>query len=63
MPNITLQIEESDRLRQTPITPEDIEDILSLLGHSRAEITAARIEVSASHATVQWTNETDQIAA
>ena len=63
MPNITFQIEESDRLRHTPITPEDIEDILSLLGHSKAEIAAARIDVSPSHVTVHWTNETNQIAA
>lgn len=60
MTYFTLQIQISDRLRQTPITPENIEDILSLLGHAKPEIAAARITVQPSHATVHWT---DQIAA
>ncbi|MGG6241562.1 hypothetical protein ACQ4N7_23295 [Nodosilinea sp. AN01ver1] len=60
MTYITLQIEESDHLRQTPITSEDIEDILALLGHPKAAIAAARITVQQPHATVHWT---DQIAA
>lgn len=60
MTYITLQIEENDHLRQTPLTPEDIEDILSLLGHKPAVIAAARITVLPSCVTVHWT---DQIAA
>ncbi|MGB6013753.1 MAG: hypothetical protein WBG32_03405 [Nodosilinea sp.] len=57
MTYITLQIEESDHLRQTPITPEDIEDILSLLGHPRAAIASARITVLSSCVTVHWTDK------
>jgi hypothetical protein len=63
MTYFTLQIQISDRLRQTPIDQADIEEILRLLGHSKPEIAAAIIEVSQSHATVQWTHKTDQIAA
>ncbi|MBD1876952.1 hypothetical protein H6F75_26050 [Nodosilinea sp. FACHB-131] len=59
MSYITLQIEENDHLRQTPPL-EDIENILSLLGHSRIVIASARITVLPSCVTVRWTN---QIAA
>jgi hypothetical protein len=63
MSYFTIRIEESDHLRQTPLTPEDIEDILSLLGHAKPAIIAATIQVSQSHATVHWTDKIDQIAA
>ena len=61
MTYITLQIEETDHLRQTPITLEDIEDILSLLGHKPAAIAAAHITVLPSHATVQWTEQASSV--
>jgi len=57
MSYFTIRIEESDHLRQTPLTPEDIEDILSLLGHPKKAIAAARITVLPSHATVHWTDK------
>jgi hypothetical protein len=63
MAHFTIQLQISDRLYQTPITPEDIEDILALLGHGKPEITAATIVVSQSHATVHWTPQQNPIAA
>jgi hypothetical protein len=63
MTHYTIQIEVNGHLQQTPITPEDIEEILSLLGYSKPEIATAQIQVSQSHATVHWTVTTVQVAA
>lgn len=61
LPYFTLDIQASDRLRKTPITVDDIANILSLLGHPQESINAATIKVSASRATVRWTADQPDI--
>ncbi|QQE64134.1 hypothetical protein GFS31_08130 [Leptolyngbya sp. BL0902] len=56
MTHYTLHIELDDHLRQTPITPADIEAILGVLGYAKPTIAKAQIRVSPSHATVHWTD-------
>jgi hypothetical protein len=53
-PHFTITIQVSDRMRRTPITDFDIEEILALLGHAEPAIIAATIQVSESSASVYW---------
>jgi hypothetical protein len=63
MTHYTIQIELDDHLQQTPIAPEDIEEILGLLGYSKPAIAAAAITVTSAQATVHWTDQAQQVAA
>ena len=62
MTHYSIQIELDDHLQQTPIAPEDIEEILSLLGYSKPAIAAACITVNPAQATVHWTSEAQSAA-
>ncbi|MBD2425385.1 hypothetical protein [Phormidium sp. FACHB-1136] len=62
MTHYTIHIELDDHLRQTPITPADIREILGVLGYSKPVIVTAQIQVFQAQAIVHWTNETDLAA-
>ena len=62
MEYITIQIQATEHLRQTPLTPGDIEEILGLLGFSPAEITSAAVTVSKDLATVHWPSASNNLA-
>lgn len=57
MTHYSIHIELDHHLRQTPITPADIEEILGVLGYSKPIIAKAQIRVSQSHTTVHWTDQ------
>ena len=62
MTHYSIQIELNDHLQQTPIAPEDIEEILSLLGYSKPAIAAACITVTSAQAIVHWIDQAQSAA-
>lgn len=51
---INIQIQVTEHLQQTPISQEDIEEILGLLGFSPVAIATSAIQVSCNSAVVRW---------
>jgi hypothetical protein len=53
-----IQIQNTPHLERTPITQGDVEDILTLLGFPKTDISKAKITVLPSGVTVHWTAKT-----
>jgi hypothetical protein len=72
MEYITIQIQKTDHLRKTPVSQDDMKELLGMLGFSetamvedrpRRAIASATIAVSRNAATVHWADEPGRVAA
>ena len=63
MEYITIQIQKTDHLRNTPVSQDDMKELLGMLGFSETEISTATIAVSRNAATIHWAEEPGRVAA